>query len=124
MASQEKFQNFFKSFLKIGINNEYYDFLEGIFRITRDADFYRGNGSEDKGFYIKDLKNKILNTNEYLSGNLKEDIEKRKGLIDRLNYVKNHYGEQDLKNILSFLEDKDIFLYKEWKETINEIIQC
>lgn len=124
LASQEKFQNFFKSFLKIGINNEYYDFLEGIFRITRDADFYRGNGSEDKGFYIKDLKNKILNTNEYLSGNLKEDIEKRKGLIDRLNYVKNHYGEQDLKNILSFLEDKDIFLYKEWKETINEIIQC
>ena len=47
----------------------------------------------------------------------------REELIRDLTYLKNEYGTQNLENILLFLENEDTLLYKEWKETINEIIQ-
>lgn len=125
LTCQKEFQDFFKPFLKTRINDEYNDFLEGVFKITRDADFYESNSLKNrKETYIKNLKGKILKTKEYFSDNLEKNVKMREELIRDLTNLKNEYGTQNLENTLSFLEDEDILLYKEWKETINEIIQC
>ena len=112
LKSNEEFLNFFSPFLRKGIEEEYNNFIQEIYKLRTDTEQKTTNNIENK--HTEPLKLQLVNGN-YLA----EDLGKNLEILNSLkNEIKN-LEKKEQNEIFEYLKTEDQLLYQMWKNYLQ-----